>query len=104
LIAFIGHRFFYLSLLSIASSVAISRGGMGAKFIRVLFFFVTFSLIGMALAIIAFNLFSHYTILPDPSTIGDTSSNLKQTPFALKIYGVLTSALMISIYAYHASP
>jgi len=88
-----------LIIMSIASSVAISRGGMGAKFIRVLFFFVTFSLIGMALAIIAFNLFSHYTILPDPSTIGDTSSNLKQTPFALKIYGVLTSALMISIYA-----
>jgi len=88
-----------LIIMSIASSVAISRGGMGAKFIRVLFFFVTFSLIGMAFAIIAFNLFSHYTVLPDPSTIGDTSSNLKQTPFALKIYGVLTSALMISIYA-----
>jgi len=88
-----------LIIMSIASSVAISRGGMGAKFIRVLFFFITFSLIGMALAIIAFTLFSNFNVLPEPSTIGDTSSNLQQTPFALKIYGVLTSALMISIYA-----
>lgn len=88
-----------LIIMSIASSVAISRGGMGAKFIRVLAFFVGFSLLGMALAITAYTLFSWLNILPDPATIGDGSANLKQTPFAIKIYGVLTSALMISIYA-----
>jgi Na+/H+-dicarboxylate symporter len=53
----------------------------------------------MALAITAYILFSGLNILPDPSTIGDSTANLKQTPFAIKIYGVLTSALMISIYA-----
>ncbi len=88
-----------LIIMSIASSVAISRGGMGAKFIRVLFFFVGFSLLGMALAIMAYISFSGLNILPDPSTIGSDSADLAQTPFALKIYGVLTSALMISIYA-----
>lgn len=88
-----------LIIMSIASSVAISRGGMGAKFMRVLAFFIGFSLLGMTLAIMAYTLFSGLNILPDPSTIGDSSTNLKQTPFAIKIYGVLTSALMISIYA-----
>lgn len=88
-----------LIIMSIASSVAISRGGMGAKFMRVLAFFVAFSLLGMALAIIAFGLFSGLPILPDPSTIGDNTANLTKIPFAVKIYGVLTSALMISIYA-----
>ena len=67
--------------------------------LTVLAFFVGFSLLGMALAITAYSLFSGLNILPDPSTIGDSNANLKQTPFAIKIYGVLTSALMISIYA-----
>ncbi|WP_170144977.1 dicarboxylate/amino acid:cation symporter [Litorimonas taeanensis] len=88
-----------LIIMSIASSVAISRGGMGAKFVRVFMFFVGFSLLGMILAITAFSVFSGLPILPDPSTIGSASADLKQTSFAVKIYGVLTSALMISIYA-----
>jgi len=88
-----------LIILSIGSSIAISRGGLGAKFIRVLSFFVMFSLSGLVLGILAFLLFGHYSILPDPSTIGAGGGMVKQTPFLAKIYGVLTSALMISIYA-----
>lgn len=87
-----------LIILSIGSSIAISTGGLGAKFARVLMFFVGFSLIGMAIAITAYFLFSNLNILPDPATIGAGSGDLKQSPFAAKIYGVLTSALMICIY------
>lgn len=87
-----------LIILSIGSSIAISTGGLGAKFVRVLIFFVGFSLIGMALAITAFFLFSELPILPDPASIGAGSGELTQSPFAAKIYGVLTSALMICIY------
>ncbi len=87
-----------LIILSIGSSLAISTGGLGAKFIRVLLFFVGFSLIGMMLGILAFSLFSELNILPAPSA-GEGSGNVMQIPFAAKIYGVLTSALMISIYA-----
>ncbi len=86
-----------LIILSIGSSIAISTGGVGAKFARVLIFFVTFSLIGMALAITAYFLFSGLTILPDPSG-GAGDGNVVAAPFAVKIYGVLTSALMICIY------
>jgi len=68
-----------LIILSIGSSLAISTGGAGAKFVRVLCFFVVFSLIGMTFAIVSFFLF--------PSA-----------PFLAKIYGVVTSELMISIY------
>lgn len=88
-----------LIIMSIGSSVAISRGGMGAKFIRVLMFFIGFSLLGMFLAIVAYTIFSDLPILPDPSTIGTSSANRTEIPFAIKIYGVLTSPLMISIYA-----
>lgn len=87
-----------LIILSIGSSIAISTGGLGAKFIRVLGFFVAFSLTGMAIAITAYFLFSGLNVLPDPSTIGAGSGDLAQTPFAQKIYGVLTSELMICIY------
>jgi Na+/H+-dicarboxylate symporter len=52
----------------------------------------------MALAIGAFFLFSGLDILPDPATIGAGSAELKQSPFAAKIYGVVTSPLMICIY------
>ena len=88
-----------LIILSIGSSIAISTGGLGAKFIRVLGFFVAFSLTGMAIAITAYFLFSGLNVLPDPSTIGAGSGDLAQTPFAQKIYGVLTSELMICIYS-----
>jgi Na+/H+-dicarboxylate symporter len=87
-----------LIILSIGSSIAISTGGLGAKFVRVLFFFVGFSLLGMALAIGAYFLFSGLDILPDPATIGAGSGELAQSPFAEKIYGVVTSSLMICIY------
>ncbi len=87
-----------LIILSIGSSIAISTGGLGAKFVRVLSFFVAFSLIGMALGIAAYFLFSGLDILPDPETIGAGSGDLSQSPFAQKIYGVLTSPLMICIY------
>jgi len=88
-----------LIIMSIASSLAISTGGLGAKFVRVLSFFVMFSLLGVGLGILAFTLFQNLPILPDPSTLGGDPVALKQTPFMAKIYGVLTSALMISIYA-----
>ena len=87
-----------LIILSIGSSIAISTGGLGAKFARVLTFFVLFSLIGMALGITAFFLFGGIQILPDPQSIGAMGGDRTVTPFALKIYGVLTSALMICIY------
>lgn len=88
-----------LIIMSIGSSLAISRGGLGAKFIRVLAFFFGFSFIGAVIAIGGFLTFSGFSILPDPSTISNTGAEVKNIPFALKIYGVLTSALMISIYA-----
>jgi Na+/H+-dicarboxylate symporter len=88
-----------LIIMSIASSVAISRGGMGAKFIRVLGFFVGFSLIGMTLAILGYFIFSGLNPLPAPSATAGSGAGLAATPFAIKIYNVLTSALMISIYA-----
>ena len=88
-----------LIILSIGSSIAISRGGLGAKFIRVFAFFVMFSLSGLILGILAYLLFQNQTILPDPASIGAGGGEIKQTPFLAKIYGVLTSALMISIYA-----
>ena len=88
-----------LIIMSIGSSLAISRGGLGAKFIRVLAFFLGFSLIGAVVAIGGFLVFSGFSILPDPSTVSNTGAEVKNIPFALKIYGVLTSALMISIYA-----
>ena len=88
-----------LIILSIGSSIAISRGGLGAKFIRVLAFFIMFSLSGLILGILAFLLFQNLPILPDPASIGAGGGMIKQTPFLGKIYGVLTSELMISIYA-----
>ena len=87
-----------LIILSIGSSLAISTGGLGAKFFRVLGFFIVFSLIGMSIGIMAFILFQGENILPDPSTIGEGGGPIKQTPFLSKIYGVLTSALMVCIY------
>jgi len=88
-----------LIIMSIGSSLAISRGGLGAKFSRVLVFFVSFSLLGLVIAIFFFNVFSGLNILPDPASVGAGGGDLKQTPFLRKIYGVFTSELMISIYA-----
>ena len=88
-----------LIIMSIGSSLAISTGGMGAKFIRVIGFFIGFSLLGILAAMGAFLLFSGMDIgLADPAQ-GVGSGDIKEMPFLLKIYGVLTSALMISIYA-----
>ena len=88
-----------LIILSIGSSLAISTGGMGAKFARVFAFFVGFSLLGILCGILAFTVFSGLDIgLADPAR-GTGSGELKDMPFLLKIYGVLTSELMISIYA-----
>ncbi len=88
-----------LIIMSIGSSIAISRGGLGAKFTRVFGFFLTFSLIGMACAIIALLLFPNLDIgLADPTTVAG-SGDMKDLPFAIKLYGVFTSELMISIYA-----
>lgn len=87
-----------LIILSIGSSLAISHGGLGAKFFRVLGFFALFSLIGLGIGLCSYLLFQGETILPDPSIIGAGGGNIKQTPFLAKIYGVLTSSLMICIY------
>ncbi len=89
-----------LIIMSIGSSLAISQGGLGAKFTRVFSFFVLFSVIGAVLAIAGYSMFSGVKILADPSTImSGEDVKIKQIPFALKMYGVLTSPLMISIYA-----
>ena len=88
-----------LIILSIGSSIAISRGGLGAKFLRVVMFFIGFTLTGLVIAILYFNLFSELQILPDPNNLGAQGADLKPTPFLKKIYGVLTAQLMISIYA-----
>ena len=88
-----------LIILSIGSSLAISTGGLGAKFTRVLTFFIGFSLLGIMSAMTAFLLFRGIDIgLADPAT-GAGAGDVTEIPFLKKIYGVLTSALMISIYA-----
>ncbi|MEP4052540.1 MAG: cation:dicarboxylase symporter family transporter [Litorimonas sp.] len=84
-----------LIILSIGSSLAISTGGAGAKFVRVLAFFVGFSLIGMAIAIASYFLFSGLDVFPSEGVGGELKNS---DPFMAKIYGVVTSALMISIY------
>lgn len=84
-----------LIILSIGSSIAISRGGAGAKFIRVLGFFVGFSLIGMAIAIASYFAFSGISVFPSEGPAGEMKAS---APFLAKIYGVVTSELMISIY------
>ena len=86
-----------LIILSIAASVAVSRGGMGAKFLRVLGFFVGFSLIGVAVAVTVFSLFPDVAVF-DPPTEGG-GAEMEPIPMLAKIWGVLTSPLMISIYA-----
>ena len=88
-----------LIIMSIGSSLAISTGGLGAKFIRVLSYFLFFSAFGAVVAIIGFTAFSHLNILPSPEGLSGDVSKIKDIPFSEKIYGVLTSALMISIYA-----
>lgn len=88
-----------LIILSIGASIAISRGGMGAKFLRVLSFFIGFSLIGVAVAVTAHTLFP-IDVFDTPSQLGlSDSGNIEPIPFMQKIYGVVTSPLMISIYA-----
>ena len=84
-----------LIILSIGSSIAISTGGAGAKFLRVAAFFVGFSLVGMAIAIVCYFVFSGINVFP---TEGVGGSLKNSEPFLAKIYGVVTSALMVSIY------
>ena len=89
-----------LIILSIGSSLAISQGGLGAKFVRVISFFVIFSTIGAIIALIGFMSFQSIQAFADPASVTSGAIvKVKQIPFALKIYGVMTSALMISIYA-----
>jgi len=88
-----------LIIMSIGSSIAISTGGLGAKFSRVIVFFLGFSLTGLAVGIIMFNLFSSLSIFADPSSAGAGDGEVGSDPYAIKIYKVLTSPLMISIYA-----
>ncbi len=89
-----------LIIMSIGSSLAISHGGLGAKFVRVFIFFLSFSIIGGIIAITGFSLFSNINVLADPATLGGvTDIEIKQIPYAVKLYGVLTSELMFSIYA-----
>ena len=87
-----------LIILSIAASIAVSRGGMGAKFLRVLGFFIGFSLIGVVVAVVAHTLFP-IEVFDSPEALGlPESLNVEPIPFLAKIYGVITSPLMISIY------
>jgi len=88
-----------LIILSIGASIAISRGGMGAKFLRVLSFFIGFSLIGVVVAVIAHTLFP-IEVFDSPAALGlSETKTVEPIPFMQKIYGVVTSPLMISIYA-----
>ena len=88
-----------LIILSIGASIAISRGGMGAKFLRVLSFFIGFSLIGVVVAVTAHSLFP-LAVFNTPEELGLASTAaVEPIPFMKKIYGVFTSPLMISIYA-----
>ncbi len=87
-----------LIILSIGASIAISRGGMGAKFMRVLSFFIGFSLIGVVVAVAAHTLFP-IEVFDSPESLGlSGSTEVEPIPFMKKIYGVITSPLMISIY------
>ena len=88
-----------LIILSIGSSLATSTGGLGAKFARVFAFFLGFSLLAIALGILAFNLFSDFSILPAPSALAEGNGTVTQKPFMQKIYDVLSSELMVAIYA-----
>ncbi len=89
-----------LIIMSIGSSLAISRGGLGAKFVRVFSFFVIFSVIGAIVAVAGYSIFAEVKMLADPSLVASGGpAKITQIPFALKMYGVLTSPLMISIYA-----
>ena len=84
-----------LIILSIGSSIAISTGGAGAKFLRVVAFFIGFSLVGMAIAIACYFTFSWIDVFPTEGVGGGLKNS---EPFLAKIYGVVTSALMVSIY------
>jgi len=88
-----------LIILSIGASIAISRGGIGAKFVRVLCFFVGFSLIGLFVAVAAHTLFP-IEVFDTPEALGlSETKTVEAIPFMKKIYGVITSPLMIAIYA-----
>lgn len=87
-----------LIILSIGASIAVSRGGLGAKFARVMAFFIFFSLIGAVVAVTAYSLFP-MQIFSTPAQLGLTDAGeIESIPLMKKIYGVLTSPLMISIY------
>ncbi|WP_017932049.1 cation:dicarboxylate symporter family transporter [Robiginitomaculum antarcticum] len=87
-----------LIILSIGASIAVSTGGLGAKFVRVLAFFVGFSIIGALVAIAAYSLFP-MDIFDSPETLGlAAGQDVAAIPFMQKIYGVITSPLMVSIY------
>lgn len=87
-----------LIILSIGASIAISKGGMGTKFLRVLGFFIGFSLIGVVVAVAAHTLFP-IQIFDTPAQLGlADGGTVEPIPFMAKIYGVITSPLMISIY------
>jgi len=89
-----------LIIMSIGSSLAISHGGLGAKFVRVFAFFITFSTIGAIVCIAGYTAFSHLTVLADPASLDlGSGASITQIPFAAKIYSVITSELMFSIYA-----
>ena len=88
-----------LIILSIGASIAVSRGGIGPKFVRVLAFFVGFSLIGVFVAVLAHTLFP-ISVFDTPADLGlSETMSVEPIPFMQKIYGVFTSPLMISIYA-----
>lgn len=88
-----------LIILSIGASIAISRGGMGPKFLRVVSFFIGFSLIGVLVAVTAHTLFP-INVFDSPADLGLAETmSVEPIPFMKKIYGVITSPLMISIYA-----
>ena len=90
-----------LIIMSIGSSLAISRGGLGAKFVRVFAFFITFSTIGAIVCIAGYSIFANLTVLPDPAlATGEVSDKISNNiPYAAKIFSVITSELMVSIYA-----
>lgn len=88
-----------LIIMSISSSLAISSGNMQKKLFRVMTFFLIFSVIGAVVAIAGYFLASDIEFLPQPQAIKFSGHNaVVSLPFSKKLYAVLTSPLMISIF------
>lgn len=88
-----------LVIMSIGSSLATNEGGLGRKLIRVISYFALFLTISGLVGVVGYSMLRSYSIFPDAASVTGSASSITKIPFGIKIYGVLTSALMVSIYA-----